>query len=246
MSTGVVYIVDDDAAVRASTAFFLSSVGFTTAKFADGTTFLEEAHGLEPGCVLLDVRMPRIDGLEVLAEMGRRRLQFPVVVMTGHGDITTAVRAMQLGAADFVEKPFDEEMVLTILGRAFAGLDDSVRSAIRCRDAERRLALLSQREREVLDGLIAGRANKVLAFELGISVRTIEMHRAGMMDRLGVRTFAEALRLAFDAGAVLGDVTPPSTARNGAIPPAAVRGDAMPPVAVRGDGMSHVPVCRAA
>lgn len=202
MSVRMIYIVDDDEAVRMSTAFFLESVGFATRQFEDGTAFLAAADNLRPGCVLLDVRMPVIDGLEVLAELAGRRAQLPVVVMTGHGDVTTAVRAMQLGALDFIEKPFEEAIVMMILGRVFAALDDSVLSDSRGRDARDRIARLSDREREVLNGLIAGLANKILAFQIGISVRTIEMHRAGMMDRLGVRTFAEALCLAFDAGVV--------------------------------------------
>jgi len=210
--TGIVYIIDDDAEVRMSTAFFLGSAGFDTRQFGDAPGFLAVSNGLRPGCVLLDVRMPIMDGLEVLAELAGRRAELPVVVMTGHGDVTTAVRAMQLGALDFIEKPFEEEMVFTILGRAFAALDDSVRNNSRRRDAEERIARLSERECEVLDGLVAGLANKVLAYRMGISVRTVEMHRAGMMDRLDVRTFAEALRLAFDAGVV----------RDAAIPCAAV------------------------
>ncbi len=202
MSTGTIYIVDDDSAVRLSTAFFLNAVGFVTRQFADGPEFLDSVDDLAPGCVLLDVRMPGMDGLEVLAQLAERGARLPVVVVTGHGDVTTAVHAMQLGALDFLEKPFEEDVVLAVLARVFATLEDRVRDDSRRRDAEARIARLSEREREVLDGLIAGSGNKVLAFEIGISVRTVEMHRAGMMERLGVRTFAEALRLAFDAGVV--------------------------------------------
>lgn len=204
----MVYVVDDDGAVRESTVLFLIAAGYLTRAFPDGLAFLAAADKLVPGCVLLDVRMPGIDGLEVLQRLNGRRAQLPVAVMTGHGDIATAVRAMQLGALDFLEKPFEEEVIVAVLDRIFAVLADNARKD-RCHlEAVACIARLSEREREVLEGLLAGFANKVLAFQMGISVRTVEMHRAGMMDRLGVRTFAEALRLAFEAGIVTHDRLP--------------------------------------
>lgn len=193
-----VYIVDDDAAVRASLGFFLTTSGFVNVPFDDPHEFVRSLGQLEPGCVLLDLRMPALDGFAVLARLASLREQLPVVMMTGHGDVVTAVRAMKSGASDFIEKPFEEEMLLEILGRVFATLDGSLREVSRKRAASVRLSALSAREQEVLLGLLTGHSNKVLAFQLGISIRTIEMHRAGMMDRLGVRTLAEALRLAFE------------------------------------------------
>ncbi len=205
-----VYIVDDDADVRQSVAFFLATAGFITRSFADPQVFLADVNGLSPGCVLLDIRMPGIDGFEVLERLRSQQSPLLAVVMTGHGDVVTAVRAMKLGAVDFLEKPFEEEAVLQILSRTFATLGGSLRDRDRRRDARARLDALTDREREVLIALLAGRANKVIAFELDISVRTVEMHRAAMMDRLRVKTFAEALRLALDGGIEPGAVTTPA------------------------------------
>ena len=177
-------------------------MGIRAVIFDTGTAFLAVADGLEPGCVLLDVRMPGADGFEVLTGIAARGAALPTVVMTGHGDVLTAVRAMKLGAADFLEKPFTEDMVVAVLDRLFANLDADVAQDISRHAAAEKIARLTEREAEVLHGLIAGHSNKVLAYDLGISVRTIEMHRASLMDRLDVRTFAEALRIAFEAGVV--------------------------------------------
>lgn len=195
-----VYVVDDDAAVRESMSFFIGSAGLIARPFGDPHEFIAASEGLSPGCVLLDYRMPGLDGFEVLAQLEPRRAELPVIMMTGHGDIVTAVRAMKLGARDFLEKPFEEDVLLEILERTFDFLEGSVREAGMKRDACGKLSHLTEREREVLHGLLAGQPNKVLAYELGISIRTVEMHRAAMMDRLGVRTLAEAMRLAFDGG----------------------------------------------
>lgn len=200
MGGGTVYIVDDDAAVRGSLTFFLMTAGFAARPYADPSTFLADAASLPPGCVLLDVRMPGISGFEVLERLAPRRAELPVVIMTGHGDVVTAVRAMKSGARDFLEKPFEEEMLLAILAQVFATLAGDVREQCRVADARSRLAALTDREREVLVRLLAGQPNKLVAFDLQISIRTVEMHRAAMMDRLQVRTFAEALRLALEGG----------------------------------------------
>jgi two-component system response regulator FixJ len=148
------------------------------------------------------VRLPGVDGLQVLEAMHDRLAQFPVIVMTGHGDVATAVRAMKLGASDFHEKPFDEAALLDTLARLFAALDKQVEADDHQAAAQARLALLTKRELDVLRGLAAGLPNKLLAYELGLSVRTVEMHRANMMTRLGVRSLPEALRLAYLAGVV--------------------------------------------
>lgn len=195
-----VYIVDDDESVRSSLAFFLSAAGFEVRAYASGRELVAEAAYLA-GCVLLDVRMPGMDGFAVIAALSAHRARLPVVIMSGHGDIASAVRAMQAGALDFLEKPFDEKMLLDILARVFAFHGHRVRDHDRRTEALTRMTSLSERELEVLQGLIAGHSNKVLAYDLGISVRTVEMHRASMMDRLGVRSLAEALRIAFDCGA---------------------------------------------
>jgi len=197
-----VYVVDDDSMIRRSTVFFLSAAGYVARASISGKDFLDEVETLAPGCVLLDIRMPDIDGLQVIEALGERLVQLPVVVMTGHGDVATAVRAMKLGASDFLEKPFDEDTLLATLERTFDILEDHVSFGNKRSDAQALLDKLTQREGDVLSGLVAGLSNKALAFQLDLSVRTVEMHRANMMDRLGVKTFPEAVRVAFHAGLI--------------------------------------------
>jgi two-component system response regulator FixJ len=191
-----VHVVDDDAAVRRSLERLLDAAGFHVVSYQSPTAFLNAASGLSAGCVLLDIRMPGVDGLEVQSRLNRLRVNLPVIVMTGHGDVPSAVRAMKAGAVDFLEKPFDDETLLNAIGGAFAKASRLIggdREAVR---AAQRIATLSPREREVLDALLAGRPNKVIAFDLNISVRTVEVHRARMMERLGTKQFADAIRLA--------------------------------------------------
>ena len=177
----------------------LGTAELSSRPFASGADFLESLGEVEPGCILLDIRMPEIDGFEVMAELARRGIDWPVIVMTGHGEVSIAVRAMKLGAVDFIEKPFDEGLLLSSLERAFGLLRDRGEKAERKRQAEERIASLTAREREVLQGLMGGLPNKVLARRLGISLRTVEMHRANMMDRLQASSLAEALTLAVQA-----------------------------------------------
>ena len=194
-----VHVVDDDPAVRRSLERLLDAAGFHVVSYQSPAAFLNAASGLSAGCVLLDIRMPGVDGLEVQARLNRLRVNLPVIVMTGHGDVPSAVRAMKAGAVDFLEKPFDDETLLNAIGGAFAKASRLIggdREAVR---AAQRIATLSPREREVLDALLAGRPNKVIAFDLNISVRTVEVHRARMMERLGTKQFADAIRLALMA-----------------------------------------------
>ncbi len=177
----------------------LGTAGIEAQPFTDGEDFLNGLEGLKPGCILLDVRMPKMDGFQVMAELESRRVDWPIVVMTGHGEVPVAVRAMKLGAVDFIEKPFGEELLLTSLDRAFTLLQDRGATAERKRNAEERVGQLTAREREVLQGLVAGLSNKLLAQRLDISLRTVEMHRANMMDRLQVSSLAEVLTLAVQA-----------------------------------------------
>jgi two-component system, LuxR family, response regulator FixJ len=191
----IVHVVDDDAAVRRSLERLLDTAGFHVVSYESPAAFLNAASGLTAGCVLLDIRMPGVDGLEVQARLNRLRVALPVIVMTGHGDVPGAVTAMKAGAIDFLEKPFDDATLLTAIGRALA----KASGLIGDRDAElaaQRIATLSPREREVLDALLAGRPNKLIAFDLNISVRTVEVHRARMMVRLGTKQLADAIRLA--------------------------------------------------
>ena len=199
MPAGVVYIVDDDAAVCRSLGRLLESVGFVTRSFETPIAFLDAALDLASGCVLLDVQMAVMSGLEVQAELDKMGCTLPVVVMTGQGDVQTAVRAMKGGAVDFLEKPFDDEALLEAIGFALAraGRPRQAREAF---EAWNRIAALSQRERQVLDAIVGGLPNKIIAFRLGISIRTVEVHRARMLHRLGVRQVAEAVRLLVLAG----------------------------------------------
>lgn len=201
-----VYIVDDDPEVSASVEFFLKTAGFAATTFNDSRVFIEKSTRLLPGCVLLDIRMPAVDGFEVIEQLNRTASPLPVIVMTGHGDVVTAVRTMKMGALDFIEKPFEESTLLGILARAFAILKRTLCDLEQRSAATARLDRLTDREREVLIALMAGKPNKIIAYELDISVRTVEMHRAAMMERLGVRTFAEALRLALEGGLDTGAV----------------------------------------
>jgi two-component system response regulator FixJ len=189
-----IHIVDDDAAVRQALTRLLDAADFAVATYESAVEFLAAAPQLVSGCILLDLRMPGIDGIEAQVQLKRLGIELPLIVMTGQGDIPTAVRAMKAGALDYIEKPFDGDRLVAAIEAALARPSHSCHN----RDvaqAAAQIALLSRREREVLDGLVAGRPNKVIAHELGISVRTVEAHRARMLDRLGVH-LAEAVRLA--------------------------------------------------
>lgn len=200
MPSQYVHVVDDDREVRRSLSFMLGSSQFQSRPFASGSDLVESLSELQPGCVLLDIRMPEMDGFQVMSELASRGVDWPVVVMTGHGEVPVAVRAMKLGAVDFLEKPFEEDVLLGSLERAFGLLKERGEKAERKRAAEGRIAVLSAREREMLQGLMAGMPNKMLARRFDISLRTVEMHRANMMERLQVGSLAEALTLAVQAG----------------------------------------------
>ncbi len=196
----LVHIVDDEESIRRSLDFLLRSAGYRTERWEDGEAFLKGAAKAQPACVLLDVRMPRMDGLQVQAEMSARGYNQPVIVLTGHGDISTAVRAMRNGAVDFLEKPFNRERLLDALATGFTLIDD--REAARKREdwARTEVGKLTEREKEVLEGLACGYPNKTIAFDLGISSRTVEVYRANVMSKFEVSNFADALRVAFAAG----------------------------------------------
>ena len=194
-----VYIVDDDEAVRDSLSVLLESKAFAVKSFASAVEFLAAASSLQPGCVIVDIRMPEMDGLELQQHLIDRSLDFPLIVITGHGDVPVAVRAMKAGAVDFIEKPFTYEAILDSLEvgvlRLTAPDKDPVKVA-----AIAKLELLSPRELEVLQGLLAGLPNKSIAYDLNISPRTVEIHRARVMDKMGARSLSELIRLALAAG----------------------------------------------
>jgi two-component system, LuxR family, response regulator FixJ len=195
----LVHIVDDDDGVRRSAAFMLKHAGYKVESHISGIAFLKEAKGADRGCVLLDVRMPEMDGLEVQEEMGKRGIDMPVVILTGHGDIAVAVKAMRAGAVNFIEKPYEKEALLQAIEEAWLRLDRNHDKDMKAGEAQIRLASLTGRERDVLNGLVAGYPNKTIAFDLGISPRTVEIYRANMMEKLRVRSLSEALRIAFIA-----------------------------------------------
>jgi two-component system, LuxR family, response regulator FixJ len=195
----LVHIVDDDDGVRRSAAFMLKHAGYRVESHISGVEFLKEAKSRERGCVLLDVRMPEMDGLQVQQEMAMRGVDMPVVILTGHGDIAVAVKAMRAGAVNFIEKPYEKEALLHAIGEAFQRLDRAHDRDMKADEARVRLASLTGRERDVLNGLVAGYPNKTIAYDLGISPRTVEIYRANMMEKLRVRSLSEALRIAFIA-----------------------------------------------
>ena len=199
-SSKLVHIVDDEESMRRSTSYALKTAGYTVATWASGVEFLKEVRHVERGCILLDIRMPEIDGLQVQQILAERGVTMPVVVMTGHGDIGIAVRAMKGGAADFLEKPFERATLLSAVETAFERISQAETVTARAADAEVVLGVLTPRERDVLDGLAHGLPNKTIAYDLGISPRTVEVHRANLMTKLEVRSLSDALRIAFAAG----------------------------------------------
>jgi two-component system response regulator FixJ len=195
-----VYIVDDDEAVRDSLAVLLESRTYAVRSFASAPEFLAVASSLEVGCLIVDIRMPEMDGLELQRRLRECGFDFPMIVITGHGEVPLAVRAMRAGAVDFIEKPFTSEAILNSLDMALARLAAPREQDPTAVAAASKLALLSPREREVLEGLLAGLPNKTIAYDLAISPRTVEIHRARVMDKMGARSLSELVRLALAAG----------------------------------------------
>lgn len=195
----LVHVVDDDEAIRRSVAFALKTSGFQVRLYESGSDLLKSAAKLEDGCILLDIRMPGMDGLEVQEALKDRGVALPVIIMTGHGDVSLAVRAMKAGALDFIEKPFQKAVLLAAIEQGFGRLKQAAAGREQASEAAVKLQGLTPRERDVLDGLAKGLPNKSIAYDLGISPRTVEIHRANLMTKLGVRSLSEALRIAFAA-----------------------------------------------
>ncbi|MFC7537213.1 response regulator transcription factor [Sphingomonas sp. GCM10030256] len=200
----IVYVIDDEEAVRKSTSFLLKTSGYAVKCFGTGDEFLA-LRNQEPGCVLLDLQMPGLGGLEVQDQMRKRGQAFPVIVLTGHGDIHAAVHAMRAGALNFLEKPYDREILLQAVAESFARLDRADRAQHDAEEARIRLNALTPREHDVLCGLVNGYPNKTIAYDLQISPRTVEVHRANLMSKLEVATLSDVLRIAFTAGLGNGD-----------------------------------------
>ena len=196
----VVHVIDDDEAMRDSLGFLLDIEGFTTRLYPSAEAFLEGIAELQGGCILTDVRMPGMSGLDLVRKVRELGVTAPVVVMTGHGDVPLAVEAMKAGARDFIEKPFSDEVLLRALRAACESRGEEEFADAARLDAESKLSALSPRERDVLLGVVAGKANKVIAFELDISPRTVEVYRANLMTKTGARNMSDLMRLALAAG----------------------------------------------
>ncbi len=195
-----VYVIDDDEAVRQSLEFLLKTAGITVLGFESAKVFLEQLPHIKSGCIITDVRMPEISGIDVLRRVRDTSAHIPVIVITGHGDVSLAVEAMKVGAVDFLEKPFDDEMLLSSVRSALRKGVDTARHKAEVSDIADRLAALSQRERQVLEGLVAGKANKAIAFDLGISPRTVEIYRANVMTKMSANSLSDLVRMAITAG----------------------------------------------
>lgn len=195
----VVHIVDDDEAVRRSLAVLLASYGLSTRQFSSAEALLAELDALEPGCLVIDIRMPGMDGLELQDALRQQGCKLPIVIVTGHADVGLAVRGMKAGALDFIEKPYSEIVLLRAVQQALLRGQDDCHTQTQTQAARARIATLTPRERDVLTRLVEGRPNKVIAHELGISPRTVEIHRANLMEKLGCRSLAEAVRVAIAA-----------------------------------------------
>ena len=197
---GKVYVIDDDEAMRDSLRFLLESAGFDVTLFETAAGFLDTLPGLDFGCVVSDVRMPGLDGIELLKRMKAGHSPFPIVIMTGHGDVPLAVEAMKLGAVDFLEKPFEDDRLIGMIETAIRQAEPAAKSEAVTLDIAARIASLSPRERQVMEGLIAGLSNKLIARDYDISPRTIEVYRANVMTKMQANSLSELVRLAMRAG----------------------------------------------
>ncbi len=195
----VVHIVDDEETIRKSLAFLLSVAGFAVRVHESASAFLEAAPTVHNGCLITDLRMPDIDGVELLKRLRELDISIPAVVITGHGDVQMAVEALKQGALDFIEKPFSDDVLIDAIRRAVARAAEEAARTEAIEDIRRRLASLSEREEQVLSGVVAGHPNKAIALELGLSPRTVEVYRAGLMGKMQARSLADLVRMVMDA-----------------------------------------------
>ena len=196
----VVHVIDDDEAVRESLEFLLNTARLKVRTYDSATVFLSSLPNIDSGCIVTDVRMPEISGVDLLRRLKELKIGMPVIVITGHGDVQLAVEAMKIGAADFIEKPFDDERLLTAVRSALGRWEKGSQQEAERASLLDKLAKLSSREREVLDGLVAGKPNKIIAFDLGISPRTVEIYRANVMTKMNAGSLSELVRMALVAG----------------------------------------------
>jgi two-component system response regulator FixJ len=199
-SDAVVHLIDDDEGVRQAVAFLLSSAGLAVRVHESAVGFLEVLPTLQPGCIVSDVRMPGMDGLELQRRLKALGIKLPMIIMTGHADVSLAVEAMKAGAVDFIEKPFDDELILSAIRAALDLYDKTGYRETEIARTQVKLKSLTAREREVLDGLLAGHPNKTIAYDLGLSARTVEVHRASLMTKMGATSLSELVRMSLVAG----------------------------------------------
>lgn len=196
MAEDLVHVIDDDPAVRDSLAFLLETANLRARTYESAVAFLEALPEVDSGCVVTDVRMPEMTGIELVKRLKAQGFRLPIVMITGHADVPLAVEAMKAGVADFIEKPFDDEVLLSAINAALSVGERDRQGAAETAEISARLASLSGREREVLDGLVAGHANKVIAYDLGISPRTVEIYRANVMTKMKAASLSELVRMA--------------------------------------------------
>lgn len=196
----LIHLVDDDEAIRHSASFMLRHAGYTVKTYADGVVFLEDITSQTDGCILLDVRMPVIDGLSVQKTLTERGINLPIIILTGHGDVSVAVEAMKQGAIDFIEKPYEKAVLVGAINSAFEQIEDESSQVARQNEARAQITALTPRERDVLERLVDGLTNKGIAADLSISSRTVEIHRAHLMEKLDAESLSSALKTAFTAG----------------------------------------------
>ncbi|MEJ6790861.1 response regulator FixJ [Brevundimonas sp. BR2-1] len=199
-SEPIVHVVDDDPAIRDSLAFLLDTAGLASRTYESAAALLAHTDTLAPGCIVTDVRMPDMNGLEMVRRLSEMGVRHPVIVMTGHADVPLAIEAVRAGVKDFIEKPFDDEALLSSIRSALASQAGATEREGQDAEVRERLASLSTRERQVLDGLVAGRANKVIAYDLEISPRTVEVYRANVMTKMQARSLSELVRMTILAG----------------------------------------------
>ncbi|WP_066724007.1 MULTISPECIES: response regulator FixJ [Sphingomonas] len=198
-SDPIVYVIDDDDGARDALEFLLDTASIRVRSFASADRFLAAAPPLHGACIVTDVRMPGMNGIELVEELKKRGANVPVIVVTGHADVPLAIQALHAGVADFIEKPFHDELMLDAIRKAIADRDVVEQVEAERAEVRSRIEALSGREREVMDGLVAGKANKAIAFDLGISARTVEVYRANVMMKLKAKTLSDLVRMVTNA-----------------------------------------------